>query len=91
MDTRVYPGHCRLLQERRAHTRFKDIHNSLCDNGYGAGLLSSSLFLDEFSAILRRSFVVDHERAGPSIPGTIQGVCHIDRVPALPCHCPIIL
>ncbi|KAH3733040.1 hypothetical protein DPMN_039464 [Dreissena polymorpha] len=95
MDTRVYPGHCRLLQERRAHTRYKQILNSLCDNGYGAVLLSSSLFLDEFSALLTQSELADHERAGPSIPGTIkgvcQGVCHVDRVPALRCHCPIIL
>ncbi|KAH3733053.1 hypothetical protein DPMN_039477 [Dreissena polymorpha] len=47
MDTRVYPGHCRLLQERRAHTRFDKILNSLCDNGYGAVLLSSSRVLRE--------------------------------------------
>ncbi|KAH3733150.1 hypothetical protein DPMN_039575 [Dreissena polymorpha] len=91
MDTRVYPGHCRLLQERRAHTRFIQITNSLCDNGYGAVLLSSSLFLDELSPLFTHSFIVDHERAGPSIPGTIHGLCDIDRVPALPCYCPIIL
>ncbi|KAH3733142.1 hypothetical protein DPMN_039567 [Dreissena polymorpha] len=93
MDTRVYPGHCRLLQERRAHTRFKHIHNSLCDNGYGAVLLCSSLFLDEYSALFAQSEVADLERAGPSIPGTIKGaiVIHVDRVPALRCHCPVIL
>ncbi|KAH3733082.1 hypothetical protein DPMN_039506 [Dreissena polymorpha] len=91
MDTRVYPGHCRLLQERRAHTRFTQIQNSLCDNGYGAVLLSSSLFLDECSASFTRSEIVEHERAGPSLPATMKGVYHFDRVPALRCHCPIIL
>ncbi|KAH3733146.1 hypothetical protein DPMN_039571 [Dreissena polymorpha] len=93
MDTRVYPGHCRLLQERRAHTRFKQILNSLCDNGYGAVLLSSRLFLDECSASFTNPDVADLERAGPSIPGTFKGklVFHVDRVPALRCHCPSIL
>ncbi|KAH3733079.1 hypothetical protein DPMN_039503 [Dreissena polymorpha] len=91
MNTRVYPGHCRLLQERPAHTRFEPICNSLCDNGYGAVLLSSSLFLDECSALFTQSEAVDHERAGPSIPGTIEGVCHVDRVLALRCHCPSFL
>ncbi|KAH3733091.1 hypothetical protein DPMN_039516, partial [Dreissena polymorpha] len=91
MDTRVYPGHCRLLQERRGHTRFIQITNSLCDNGYGAGLLSSSLFLDECSEKFTESHVADHEKAGPSIPGTIKGVWHLDRVPALRCHCPSFL
>ncbi|KAH3733084.1 uncharacterized protein LOC127851186 [Dreissena polymorpha] len=91
MDTRVYPGHCILLQKRPGITRFKQIHNSLCDNGYGAVLLSSSLFLDEYSALFTQSEVVDHERAGPSTPGTISGILHVDRVIALRCHCPSIL
>ncbi|KAH3733135.1 hypothetical protein DPMN_039560 [Dreissena polymorpha] len=92
MDTRVYPGHCRLLQERPAHIRFEQIHNSLCDNGYGAVLLSSSLFLDEFSALFTQSAeIVAHERAGPSTPATIYGILHVDRVIALRCHCPTIL
>ncbi|KAH3733812.1 uncharacterized protein LOC127850171 [Dreissena polymorpha] len=39
MDTSVYPGHCRLPQERQAHTRIDIIHNALWDNGYGEVLL----------------------------------------------------
>ncbi|KAH3733209.1 hypothetical protein DPMN_039634 [Dreissena polymorpha] len=42
MDTRVYPGHCRLLLERQKHANLACIKNALCDNGYGVVLLSSS-------------------------------------------------
>ncbi|KAH3694470.1 hypothetical protein DPMN_081910 [Dreissena polymorpha] len=88
MDTRVYPGHCILLQERPAHKRWKVIRNPLCDGGYGAVLLSSSLFLDECSASTPYPNIVNHERAGPSRPGTLGGVIHVNRVLALRCHCP---
>ncbi|KAH3733776.1 hypothetical protein DPMN_040210 [Dreissena polymorpha] len=94
MDTLVYPGHCRLLQERPAvHTRLSIISKALCDNGYGGVLLSSSLLLDEYSALslTHNAKLEHHERAGPSIPGTINGVHHIDRVIALRCSCPSIL
>ncbi|XP_052238071.1 uncharacterized protein LOC127849511 isoform X2 [Dreissena polymorpha] len=90
MDTRVYSGHCRLLQERpAAHARYDIITKALCDNGYGGVLLSSSLLLDEFSAKL--PYGEYHEQAGPSLPDTFQGVLHSDRVIALPCYCPSIL
>ncbi|KAH3733759.1 hypothetical protein DPMN_040193 [Dreissena polymorpha] len=94
MDTLVYPGHCRLLQERPAvHTRLSIIIKALCDNEYGGVLLSSSLLLDEYSALslTHNAMLEHHERAGPSIPGTINGVHHIDRVIALRCSCPSIL
>ncbi|XP_052241519.1 uncharacterized protein LOC127851706 isoform X2 [Dreissena polymorpha] len=91
MDTRVYPGHCRLLQERRGHTHSNRIHNCLCDNGYGDILLSSSLFLDEYSESSADSYKVFHEREGPSTPWTADGVLHVDRVLALRCQCPSIL
>ncbi|KAH3733281.1 hypothetical protein DPMN_039706 [Dreissena polymorpha] len=89
MDTRVYPGNCRLLQERRGHTHSNEIHNCLCDNGYGDILLSSSLFLDKYST--SSADMVLLERAGPSTPWLAGGVLHVDGVRALRCHCPSIL
>ncbi|XP_052240795.1 uncharacterized protein LOC127851210 [Dreissena polymorpha] len=94
MDTRVYPGHCRLLQERpAAHARHGIITQALCDNGYGGVLLSSRLLLDEFSALqsTHNAYVEHHERAGPSMPDTIRGFLHVDKVIALRCYCPSIL
>ena len=89
MDTRVYPGHCRLLQERpAAHACNDKITKALCDNGYGGVLLSSSLLLDEFSTLTYGKY---HERAGPSLPDTFRGVLHVDKVIALRCYCPSIL
>ncbi|KAH3733036.1 hypothetical protein DPMN_039460 [Dreissena polymorpha] len=90
MDTSVYPGHYRLLHERPAQKRSKSIHNSLCDNGHGDILLCSSLFVDSFSSFPYFG-IVNHERAGPSTPGTLEGVIHFDRVCALRCQCPSIL
>ncbi|KAH3850095.1 hypothetical protein DPMN_092501 [Dreissena polymorpha] len=94
MDTRVYPGHCRLFLDGQALRSPKAIINSLCDNGYGDVLLSSSLLLDEYSPRLFRPpthlSVVHHERAGPSLPESIAGI-HLDMVPSLRCHCPSIL
>ncbi|XP_052238073.1 uncharacterized protein LOC127849511 isoform X3 [Dreissena polymorpha] len=90
MDTCVYPGHCRLLQERpAAHARYDIITKALCDNGNGGVLLSSSLLLDEYSE--SNAYEGHHERAGPSMPETIRGVLHFDRVIALRCYCPSIL
>ncbi|KAH3733858.1 hypothetical protein DPMN_040295 [Dreissena polymorpha] len=70
MDTRACPGHCRLLQERKAHRGLQVINNALCENGYGGVLLSSGLVVDEFRA-LTLSEMEQHERAGPSIPGLL--------------------
>ncbi|KAH3845410.1 hypothetical protein DPMN_087690 [Dreissena polymorpha] len=99
MDTRVYPGHCRLLQERPAHERLVIIENSLSDNGYGDVLLSSSLFVDFLAGLfdlgtsaleLLSPRLVRHERAGPSIPSTVDGI-PMDMVFSIRCHCPSIL
>ncbi|XP_052240802.1 uncharacterized protein LOC127851221 [Dreissena polymorpha] len=95
MDTRVYPGHCRLLQERpAAHARYDTITKALCDNGYGGVLLSSSVLLDEYEysrSLPHNASAEHHKRAGPSIPDTVDGVLHFDRVIALRCSCPSIL
>ncbi|KAH3733345.1 hypothetical protein DPMN_039771 [Dreissena polymorpha] len=60
MDTRVYPGHCKLFLERPAPICHAEIFNASCDNGYGDVLLSSSLFLDEYSASLIAHSTVMH-------------------------------
>ena len=94
IDTRVYPGHCRLLQEGLApRVRYTIITKALCDNGNGDVLLSSSLLLDEFSALplTNDEYVEHHERAGPSLPETLRDVLHVDKVIALRCYCPSIL
>ncbi|KAH3733726.1 hypothetical protein DPMN_040160 [Dreissena polymorpha] len=94
MDARVYPGHCILLQEGQApHVRNTIITKALCDNGNGDVLLSSSLLLDEFSALPKTNDedVEHHERAGPSLPETLRGFLHFDKVIALRCYCPSIL
>ncbi|KAH3705636.1 hypothetical protein DPMN_080713 [Dreissena polymorpha] len=94
MDTHVYPGHCRLLLERQTSRFHKIIHNALCDNGNGDVLLSSSLFLDEFSSqplLTGQREVVPHKCVGPSLPQTILGCVHTDNVPALRCLCPSVL
>ncbi|KAH3733678.1 hypothetical protein DPMN_040111 [Dreissena polymorpha] len=96
MDTRVYQGHCILLQERPANARYDEITNALCDDGYGNVILSSSLFLDECQAAMTKYHelgfpVVYHERAGPSIPMSLYDMVHHDKVVALRCHYPSIL
>ncbi|KAH3809288.1 hypothetical protein DPMN_137650 [Dreissena polymorpha] len=91
MDTHAYSGHCRLLLERQARKHFKIIHNALCDNGQGDILLSSSLFLNEMSAVPHTKSVVYHKPAGPSLPTSIGREFHSDNVCALRCHCPSIL
>ncbi|KAH3828778.1 hypothetical protein DPMN_130761 [Dreissena polymorpha] len=92
MDTRAYSGHCRLFLARLARRHLKIIHDALCDNGHEDVLLSSGLFLDEISEDpYTNSSVVNHERAGPSLPTPIGGELHTDSVFALRCHCPSIL
>ncbi|XP_052273991.1 uncharacterized protein LOC127873924 [Dreissena polymorpha] len=93
MDTRVYQGHCILLQERPANARYDVITNALCDDGYGDVILSSSLFLDKWQATGDKfpEWVVYHERAGPSMPISVGDIHHGDRVLALRCHYPSIL
>ncbi|KAH3850332.1 hypothetical protein DPMN_092741 [Dreissena polymorpha] len=91
MDTRTYPGHCRMLLERRASTQITLISNSLCDDGKGNALLSSSLFLDELSKI-ELKHGVRLERAGPSLPMSLSRFrINVDNVHAIHCQCPCIL
>ncbi|KAH3850381.1 hypothetical protein DPMN_092792 [Dreissena polymorpha] len=96
MATCVYPGHCILLFERPAQITFDLIAHALCVNGYGNVLLNSGLFMDGCATLtskFEKYFVtsVQHERAGPSIPHTINGFLHMDIVFALRCHCPSII
>ncbi|KAH3754819.1 hypothetical protein DPMN_189501 [Dreissena polymorpha] len=92
MDTRVYPGHCMLLQERQRQNCLQPIRNALCDNGYGDILLSSCLWVDGWSTYLPPlPGEARHERAGPSTPSTYGGMFEHDFVVGLRCHCPSIL
>ncbi|KAH3829546.1 hypothetical protein DPMN_131543 [Dreissena polymorpha] len=92
MDTRVYSGHCKLLQVRQRQNSLQGIRNALCDNGYGGISLSSCLWVEEWMANRPRfPTEVHHERAGPSAPATYRGVFHTDIVVGLRCHCPSIL
>ncbi|KAH3850413.1 hypothetical protein DPMN_092824 [Dreissena polymorpha] len=90
MDTRVYPGHCRMILQRPSSTGVTLCNNALCDDGQGNALLSSSLLLDEFSK-LKYYVGVPLERTGPSLP--VSGIygLNIDIVPAINCQCPGIL
>ncbi|KAH3733579.1 uncharacterized protein LOC127850131 isoform X1 [Dreissena polymorpha] len=94
MDTRVYPGHCILLQERPATMRNELINNSLCDNGYGDVLLSSCLWKDYIlcnNLNIPPFFGHFAKPTGPSIPAVALGIISQDNVNAIPCHCPSIL
>ncbi|KAH3791473.1 hypothetical protein DPMN_144959 [Dreissena polymorpha] len=88
-----YHGHCRLLLERYGTDIPKVVYNALCDDGYGSGLLSSDLYVNQ---ILNLKYMYDertvgHERAGPSAPFTSNGTDHADLVGALHFKCPSIL
>ncbi|KAH3798448.1 uncharacterized protein LOC127839088 [Dreissena polymorpha] len=99
-DTGVYPGHCKLLLKRpaaRLHNTI--IKAALCKIGYGEFLLSSVLFIDECSRMLRLTIQhslgpvesVLHERAGPALPQTVGGILKVDKVYSIRCQCPSIL
>ncbi|XP_052239963.1 uncharacterized protein LOC127850724 [Dreissena polymorpha] len=90
MDTRVYPGYCKMLLERQGSTRFNVIKNALCDDGKGNAILSSGLFLDELAKF--KLYGIPRGRAGPSLPRTLKkGNLDIDYVQAIRCQCPCIL
>ncbi|XP_052274763.1 uncharacterized protein LOC127874458 isoform X2 [Dreissena polymorpha] len=89
MDTRVYPGHCRMLLERPGSSRLNFINNALCDIGDGNSLLSSGFVLDETSKIKHEG--VQLERSGPSLPMSTGLGYDIDIVWAVRCQCPGIL
>ncbi|XP_052263977.1 uncharacterized protein LOC127867072 [Dreissena polymorpha] len=86
-----YAGHCRLLLERRGTMVDPYVDGALCDDGYGRELLSSDMFVNYFSKTQYEAHVVQHARAGPSIPTTSKGVHHSDTVWALRYYCPNIL
>ncbi|KAH3865475.1 hypothetical protein DPMN_028514 [Dreissena polymorpha] len=91
LSRRSYHGHCRLLLERRGTTIIRQVNDAFCDDGYGRELLSSDLFVNNWSKVAMREGMVQHERAGPSIPNTVLGYLHSDTVHALPYYCPSIL
>ncbi|KAH3798422.1 hypothetical protein DPMN_152021 [Dreissena polymorpha] len=92
-DTGVYPGHCILLLKRRARLLNAIINDALCEIGYGELLLSSVLFIDECSRLTNQHSTgrVLHERAGPALPETVEGILKVDMVYSIRCQCPSIL
>ncbi|KAH3865822.1 hypothetical protein DPMN_028866 [Dreissena polymorpha] len=86
-----YHGHCGLLLERRGTTILNQVNDAFCDDGYGRERLSSDLFVNNWSNEDLVEGEVRHERAGPSIPNTMDGYLHSDEVHALPYYCPSIL
>ncbi|XP_052224525.1 uncharacterized protein LOC127840107 isoform X11 [Dreissena polymorpha] len=87
-----YHGHCRLLLERYGTYIPTAVYNALCDDGYGSGLLSSDLYVNQvLNGRQHQESSVEHERAGPSAPLTINGIDHRDIVGALHFYCPSIL
>ncbi|KAH3709622.1 hypothetical protein DPMN_069086 [Dreissena polymorpha] len=91
LSRRSYHGHCRLLLERLGTTIHRHVHDAFCDDGYGRELLSSDLFVNNWSNERLAEGMVQHERAGPSIPSTMSGHMHSDHVHALHYYCPNIL
>ncbi|XP_052264035.1 uncharacterized protein LOC127867092 isoform X2 [Dreissena polymorpha] len=91
LSRRSYHGHCRLLLERRGTTIDREVNDAFCDDGYGRELLSSDLYVDNWSNEDLTEGMVQHERAGPSIPSTMHGHLHYDNVHALHYYCPNIL
>ncbi|XP_052259553.1 uncharacterized protein LOC127863909 [Dreissena polymorpha] len=91
LSRRSYHGHCRLLLEKRGTTILSEVNDAFCDDGYGRELLSSDLFVNNWSNEDLTEGEVQHERAGPSIPKTMLGYLHSDWVHALPYYCPSIL
>ncbi|KAH3865566.1 uncharacterized protein LOC127867092 isoform X1 [Dreissena polymorpha] len=91
LSRKSYHGHCRLLLERRGTTIHRQLNDAFCDDGYGRELLSSDLFVNNWSNERLAEGMVQHERAGPSIPSTMHGHFHNDKVHALHYYCPNIL
>ncbi|XP_052223308.1 uncharacterized protein LOC127839151 isoform X1 [Dreissena polymorpha] len=85
-----YSGHCRLLLERYGTHVLDSVYNALCDDGFGRGLLSSGLYVNQFLNGQLVEGILQHERAGPSTPTTV-GVLKRDTVYALHFYCPSIL
>ncbi|KAH3874437.1 uncharacterized protein LOC127869222 [Dreissena polymorpha] len=86
-----YHGHCRLLLERRGTMIHPNVDDAFCDDGYGREILSSDLYVNNWSNVHLSAKTVRHDHAGPSTPTTILGAVHTDTVCALRYHCPNIL
>ncbi|KAH3708341.1 hypothetical protein DPMN_067789 [Dreissena polymorpha] len=86
-----YPGHCRLLLERRGSINFSIFNDALCDDGYGRALLSSDLHINGLSNFPLGKNTVRRDRVGPSTPNTVYGRLHHDLVHAFRYNCPNIL
>ncbi|XP_052249597.1 uncharacterized protein LOC127857224 [Dreissena polymorpha] len=92
----TYPGHCRLLLERRGTYISWEVNEAFCDDGNGRVILSSGLFahnvrLPSLLPYVLRKYGVMHDRAGPSMPYTEHGVIHYDIVNSFFYCCPDIL
>ncbi|KAH3708745.1 uncharacterized protein LOC127857997 isoform X2 [Dreissena polymorpha] len=85
-----YSGHCRLLLETCGTTIPRIVYNALCDDGFGRGLLSSDLYVNQWLNVKQREGIVHHERAGPSTPRTTHYL-KSDIVHTLHFYCPSIL
>ncbi|XP_052267858.1 uncharacterized protein LOC127869379 isoform X2 [Dreissena polymorpha] len=92
LDTGVcYHGHARLnLLERRGANYSSHVRDALCKDENGRDILSSAEFLRSYSDAIGPTDVVRHERAGPSLPLSLEA-WHHDNVFSLRCHCPCIL
>ncbi|XP_052268057.1 uncharacterized protein LOC127869480 [Dreissena polymorpha] len=86
-----YPGHCRLLLERRGKTIHPNIKDALCDDWYGQELLSSDLYGHDCSKVPSAEGAMQHDRAGPSTPLTVSGILRGDVVHAFCYYSPSIL
>ncbi|KAH3885939.1 hypothetical protein DPMN_009936 [Dreissena polymorpha] len=90
-----YHGHCILVLERRGVNISNQVHNALLAYENGRALLSSDLYVNAFDEALDVSAIERHERAGPSIPRSINGelhrIYHVDFVHSLRCYCPSII
>ncbi|KAH3793080.1 hypothetical protein DPMN_146585 [Dreissena polymorpha] len=86
-----YPGHCRLLLERKGTNICNTLTIALCDDGNGRGLLSSDLYVNQWLNDKPPEDTVLHARAGPSTPDTVRGFAHEDIVDAIYFYCPSIL
>ncbi|KAH3734251.1 hypothetical protein DPMN_040690 [Dreissena polymorpha] len=87
MDTRAYPGHCRMLLERQGSNRSNQIQNALFDDGQGNAILSSGCYLDEYA----KTQTLRGRRVGPSLPISLGPTINMDFVHAIRCQCPSIL
>ncbi|KAH3793809.1 hypothetical protein DPMN_147331 [Dreissena polymorpha] len=86
-----YSGHCRLLLEKDGTRIHKLVNNALCDDGFGRGLLSSDLYVNQWlNEHKPGEKAVQHERTGPSTPCTVHFL-ERDIVHALHFYCPSIL